>query len=128
MPPVAPPTLATRQQEDQRWQMTNRTTKCRSIHTHNVVTWDSDTSSSDDDDSDNDRTTKKKALASITINEKPSLFDTPSYFIAKATTVQTCDDGYDSKHDNEPTKDELLDMLDDAKEHFDIKRRECKDL
>jgi hypothetical protein len=101
-----------------------------------VVTWDSDASSSDDDDSDDDKTTKKKALASITINEKPSFFDTPSCFMAKATKVQTCDDGYDEEYDNEsksdnddePTKDELLDMLDDAKEHFDIKRRKCKDL
>jgi hypothetical protein len=51
-----------------------------------VVTWDSDASSSDDDDSDDDKTTKKKALASIAINEKPSLFDTPSTcFVAKAT-------------------------------------------
>ena len=53
-----------------------------------------------------------------------------------ATKVQTCDDGSDEKHDNEsesdnddePTKDELFDMLEDAKEYFDIKRRECKDL
>ena len=61
-----------------------------------VVTWDSDASSSDDD-----KTTKKKALASIAINEKPSLFDTPSCFMAKATKVQTCDDGRDEEHDNE---------------------------
>ena len=83
------------------------------------------------------RSPRKKALASIAIIEKSSLFDTPSCFMAKATKVQTCDDGYDEEHDNEnesesdddePTKDELLDMLDDAKEHFDIKRRECKDL
>jgi hypothetical protein len=104
-----------------------------------VVTWDSDASSSDDDDSDDDKTTKKKALASIDINGKPSLFDTPSCFMAKATKVQPCDDGSDEEHDNEnenesdsdddePTKDELLHMLDDAKEHFDIKRRECKSL
>ena len=100
-----------------------------------VVTWDSDASSSDDD-SDDDKTTKKKALTSIAINEKPSLFDTPSTcFMAKTTKVQTCDDGYNEKHDNEsesdddePTKDELTDMLEDAKEHFDIKRRKCKDL
>ena len=52
-----------------------------------VVTCDSDASSSDDDDSDDDKTTKKKALASIAINEKPSLFDTPSCFMAKATNV-----------------------------------------
>ena len=52
------------------------------------ITWDSDASSSDDDDSDDDKTTKKKALASIAINEKPSLFDTPSTcFMAKATKV-----------------------------------------
>jgi hypothetical protein len=51
--------------------------------------------------------------------------------MAKATKVQTCDDGCDKEHDNESEsdnndesiKDELLDMLDDAKEHFDIKRR-----
>jgi hypothetical protein len=101
-----------------------------------VVTWDSDASSSDDDDSDDDKTTQKKALASIAINEKPSLFDTPSCFMAKATKIQTCDDGCDVEHDNEsesdnddePTKDKLIDMLEDAKEYFDIKRRECKDL
>jgi hypothetical protein len=96
-----------------------------------VVTWDSDASSSDDDDSDDDKTTKKKALANIAINEKPSLFDTPSTcFMAKATKVQTCDDGFVEEHDNEsesdgdgddePTKDELIDMLEDAKEYFDI--------
>ena len=27
-----------------------------------------------------------------------------------------------------PTKDKLFDMLEDAREHFDIKRRECKSL
>ena len=57
--------------------------------------------------------------------------------MAKATKVQTCDDGCDEEHDNEsesdddddePIKDELIDMLEDAKTHFDIKRRECKDL
>ena len=47
-----------------------------------MVTWDSDASSSDDD-----KTTKKKALASIAINEKPSVFDTPSCFMAMATKV-----------------------------------------
>ncbi|XP_066320427.1 nucleolin 1-like [Miscanthus floridulus] len=105
-----------------------------------VVTWDSDASSSDDDDdSDDDKTTNKKAFASIAINEKPSLFDTPSCFMTKATKVQSddeCDDEeYDNENENEsdsdddePTKDELLNMPDDAKEHFDIKRRECKSL
>ena len=77
-------------------------------------------------------------MRSLAINEKPSLFDTPSCFMAKATKVQTYDDGCDEEHDNEsesesddddePTKDELIDMLEDAKEYFNIKRRECKDL
>jgi hypothetical protein len=102
-----------------------------------VITWDSDASSSDDDESDDNKTTKE-ALASIAINEKLSLFDTPSCFMAKDTKVQTYDVRCDEKHDNEsgsksdnddePTKDELIDMLEDAKEHFDIKRRECKNL
>jgi cell division septum initiation protein DivIVA len=56
--------------------------------------------------------------------------------MAKAIKVQTCDDRCDDEHDNESesdnddelTKDELIDMLEDTKEHFDIKRRECKDL
>jgi hypothetical protein len=57
--------------------------------------------------------------------------------MVKDTKVKTCDDRYDhEEHDNEsesesdnddkPTKDELIDMLDGAKEYFDIKRRECK--
>jgi hypothetical protein len=55
--------------------------------------------------------------------------------MAKATKVQTCDDGCDEEHDNEsesdddePTKNKLINMLEDAKEYFDIKRRKCKDL
>ena len=57
--------------------------------------------------------------------------------MAKATKVRTCDDGSENEHDSEndsdsdddePTKDELFDMLEEAKEHFDIKRRECKSL
>ena len=34
----------------------------------------------------------------------------------------------ESDNDDEPTKNELIVMLEDAKEYFDIKRRECKDL
>ena len=75
--------------------------------------------------SDDDKTTKKKALISIDINEKPSFFDTPSTcFMTKATKVQTCDDGCESESDSddgdEPTKDELIDMLEDVKTHFDL--------
>ena len=59
--------------------------------------------------------------------------------MAKATKVQSYDDESDEEHDDEnehendsdsdidePTKDELFDMLEDSREHFDIKRRECK--
>jgi hypothetical protein len=54
-----------------------------------VVTWDSDDSSDDDESSDDEKkTSKKKGHASIAINNKPSLFDTPSTcFMAKATKV-----------------------------------------
>jgi hypothetical protein len=52
-----------------------------------VVTWNSNAFSSDDDDSDDDKTTKKKALTSVAINEKSSLFDTPSCFMANATKI-----------------------------------------
>jgi hypothetical protein len=94
-----------------------------------VVTWDNDASTSDDDDSDDDKTTKKKALASIDINDKSSLFDTPSTcFMAKATKVQSddeCDENNgenkcDSDDDDadEPTKGELFDMLEYAKTYF----------
>ena len=76
-----------------------------------MVTWDSDASSSDDDDSDDDKTTKKKALARIAINEKPSLFDSLSCFMAKATKVQTCDDGCDEEHDNGSESDNDDDPL-----------------
>jgi hypothetical protein len=58
-----------------------------------VLTWDSDASSSVDDDRDDDKITKKMGHASIAIQEKPSLFDTPSWFMAKDTKVQTCVDG-----------------------------------
>jgi hypothetical protein len=55
--------------------------------------------------------------------------------MAKATKVQSddeCDEEHDKSEsknkDDEPTKDKLFDMLEDAKKYFDIKRRECKDL
>jgi hypothetical protein len=49
--------------------------------------------------------------------------------MAKATKVQTNDESdSESGSDDEPTKDELMNMLEDAKEHFNIKRKECKDL
>jgi len=49
----------------------------------NVVTWDSDASLDSDESSDVEKTSKKKALASIAINNKPYLFDTPLCFMAK---------------------------------------------
>ena len=76
-----------------------------------VATWDSDASSSDDDEY-----SKKKGHASTTIQEKSSIFNTPSCFMAKATKVSSDDESdhtCDSDSD-EPTKDELFTMLEDC--------------
>ena len=84
-----------------------------------VVTWDSD-GSSDDDSSDDDKKSLKKALASIAINNKQSIFDTPSTcLMAKPTKVKydmsdddECEsDSYRSDDDDEEySKEELMDM------------------
>ena len=51
-----------------------------------VVTWDSDGSSDDGDSSNDDKKSLKKALASIAINNKPFIFDTPpTYLMARPT-------------------------------------------
>jgi hypothetical protein len=55
-----------------------------------VVTWDSDNSDSDDDasSSDDERITRR-AIASIALSNKPSIFDTTSTcLIAKPTNVK----------------------------------------
>ena len=89
-----------------------------------VATWDSDDSSSDDE------STKKKGHASIAIQGKSSIFDTPSCFMAKATKVSSDDESdHDSdSDDDEPTKDELITMLEDCTQHFKKSRKECKAL
>jgi hypothetical protein len=54
-----------------------------------VVTWDSDNSDSDDDasSSDDERTTRR-AIASLALSNKPSIFDTTSTcLMAKPTKV-----------------------------------------
>ena len=54
-----------------------------------MVNWDSDGSSNSDDSSDDGKKSIKKALASIAINNKPSIFDTPSTcLMAKPTKVK----------------------------------------
>jgi hypothetical protein len=99
-----------------------------------MVTWDSDASSSDDDDDDSDdenKASKKKALASIAINNKPSLFDTPSStcFMAKPTKVQSDDESSDSESDDEEySREDLMDMLEQAHSYMEKKRKECKEL
>ena len=99
-----------------------------------VVTWDSDGSSNDDDSSDDD----KKALAIIAINNKPSIFDTPSTcLMAKPTKVKydvSDDDKCESDacrsddDDDEYTKEELMDMCEQVHTCFEMKRKECKEL
>jgi predicted transcriptional regulator len=95
---------------------------------------DSDASLDDDDSSDDDKTSKKKkALASITINNKPSLFDTPSRFMAKSSKVKydESDDSEcesDSDDNNKFSNEQLMDMLEQANSIISRKSKKCKDL
>ena len=99
--------------------------------------WDSDATSKESDSSDDDKKSKKKALASIAINNKPSIFDTPSTcLMAKPTKVKfdvsdndACEsDDCRSDDDEEYTKEELMDMLEQVHTCFEMKRNECKEL
>ena len=99
-----------------------------------MVTWDSDASSDDDDSSDDDKKSKKKALASIAINNKPSIFDTSSTcLMAKPTKVkydESDDDACESdecRSDDdddveEGSKEALMDMLENAHTCLEMKR------
>ena len=103
-----------------------------------VVTWDSDGYSNSDDSSDDDKKSIKKALESITINNKPSIFDTPSTcLMAKPTKVKydmsdndNCEsDDYRSDDDDEEySKEELMDMLEQVHTCFEMKRKKYKEL
>ena len=79
--------------------------------------WDSDGSSDSDSSSDDDKKSIKRALASIAINNKPSIFDTPSTcLMVKPTKVKhdVSDDECESDacrsddDDDEYTKEELM--------------------
>jgi hypothetical protein len=91
-----------------------------------VSTWDSDDSSSDDEDY------KKKRHASIAIQEKSSIFDTSSCFMAKAAKVSSDDESdYDSASDSDNddlTKDKLITMLENCTQYFKESRKECKNM
>jgi len=103
-----------------------------------VVTWDSDASSYDNSSDDDMASKKKKALSSIATNNKPSLFDTPSCFMAKGHKVQydeseseneiEHDNDSDSDNDNEFTNKQLMDMLEQADSPIHSKNRKCKEL
>jgi hypothetical protein len=90
------------------------------------VTWDDSDASTDDDNSDDEsKTIKKKAMASIALNNKLSLFDTPSTcLMAKPSKVQSNDES----DEEEISCDELMSMLDDANTYIEAKRKECKEL
>jgi len=100
-----------------------------------VVSWDSDASLDDESSDDDKASKKKKALASIAIN-KPSLFNTPSYFMAKGHKVQynenECENenehDSDSDDENEFTIEQLIDMLEQANSVIHSKNKKCKDL
>jgi hypothetical protein len=102
----------------------------------NVVTWDSDGSSDIDGFSDDDNKSIKKALASIAINDKLSIFNTPSTCLMAKTTkvkydesdVDSDSDDYRSDDDEEYIKEELLDMCEQVHTCFEKKRKECKEL
>jgi septal ring factor EnvC (AmiA/AmiB activator) len=103
-----------------------------------MVTWDSDcTNDSDDDDSsDDDKRSIKKALASITIHNKPSLFNTPSTcLMAKPTKVKydesddECEiDNCRSDDEEDYSKDELIEICEQLSTGYEKKRKECKAL
>jgi hypothetical protein len=104
-----------------------------------VVIWDRDGSSDSDGSSDVDKKSIKKALVSIAINKKPSIFNTPSTcLMAKPTKVKydvsdddECEsDAYrcDDDEEEEYIKDELLDMCELVHTCFEMKRKECKGL
>ena len=102
-----------------------------------MVTWDSDDPLDSDGSSDDDKKSIKRALASITINDKLSIFDTPSTcLMAKPTKVKydvsdndECEsDDCRSDDDEEYTKEELMDMYEQVHTCFEMKRKECKEL
>ena len=81
-----------------------------------MVTWDSDGSSDSDDSSDDGKKSIKKALASIAINNKPSIFDTPSIcLMAKPTKVK-----YDVSDDDECESDACRSDDDEEEELLDM--------
>jgi hypothetical protein len=61
---------------------------------------------------DDNKNVKKKVLASITINHKPSLLDSPSCFVAKGPKVHFNEN--DSEDEEEPCKEELIKLLQEA--------------
>jgi hypothetical protein len=95
-----------------------------------VVTWDSD-ASTDDDSSDDDKASKKKALASIAINNKPSLFDTSSCFMSKGSKVkydesENDDSESENDSDDEFSNEQLMNMLEQADSIIIKKSKKCK--
>jgi hypothetical protein len=104
-----------------------------------VVTWDSDGSSDSDDSSDDGKKSIKKALTSIAINNKPSIFDTPlTCLMAKHIKIKydVSDDDEcksdacrsDDDDDKEYIKEELMDMCEQVHTYFEMKRKKCKEL
>jgi hypothetical protein len=101
------------------------------------VTWDSDGSLDSDDSSDGGKKSLKKAIASIAISNKPSIFDTLSTcLMAKSIKVKydvsddecESDDCRSDDDNKEYTKEELLDMCKQVHTCFEMKRKECKKL
>jgi len=81
---------------------------CRSRRgMHICLEWDADASTSDGDD----EKTPSKSFAGIAINKKPSIFDTPTCFMAKGPKVQYNESDGSEIEDAEPSKEELIVIL-----------------
>ena len=101
-----------------------------------VMTWDSDGSLDSDESSDDGKKSIKKALASIAINNKSSIFDTPSTcLMANPTKVKydasdnnDCESDDCRSDDEEYSKEELMDMLEQVHTCFEMKRKKYKEL
>jgi hypothetical protein len=104
-----------------------------------VCTWDSDGESDDEDDEQ----VKRKAMISIGHHKKPSLFgSSPSCFMAKGSKVyhsdsdndEPCanevkyDDSGSEDENDEPTREDLYNMLEQAHVMLKAKGKECNGL
>jgi hypothetical protein len=114
---------AIKEQKKQKKKQEKKESSHKKKNDSHVAIWDSD-----------DEDYKKKGHASIAIQEKSSISDTPSCFMAKAAKVSSNDESdHDTASDSDSddddlTKDELITILEDCTQYFKESRKECKGL